>query len=103
LQIWTPSITAYELYTGAEKCAVPERERTKIDRLLFAARLAEFDLEAARESARIRWMLESQGQTIGPYDLLLAGQAIAFGLTFVTNNPREFSRISGLVLEDWRS
>ena len=39
---------------------------------------------------------------IGPYDILLAGQALARDLILVTNNIREFRRVKGLKLEDWR-
>jgi tRNA(fMet)-specific endonuclease VapC len=45
--------------------------------------------------------LERQGQPIGPYDLLIAGQALATSLTLVTNNVQEFQRVSGLKLESW--
>ena len=38
---------------------------------------------------------------IGPYDLLIAGQARARGLTLVTANSREFLRVKGLGCEDW--
>ena len=39
---------------------------------------------------------------IGPNDLLIASIALANGLTLVTHNTREFSRIPGLKLEDWQ-
>ena len=51
--------------------------------------------------ALVRAELEAAGQVCGPYDLLLAGHALALGLTLVTNNVREFSRVSGLGIEDW--
>jgi tRNA(fMet)-specific endonuclease VapC len=38
---------------------------------------------------------------IGPFDTLIAGQALARGMTLVTANMREFSRVEGLRLEDW--
>jgi len=41
------------------------------------------------------------GQPIGPYDMMIAGQARAAGLILVTNNKKEFERAPGLVLEDW--
>ncbi|MBI3736596.1 hypothetical protein HY256_08815, partial [Candidatus Sumerlaeota bacterium] len=47
------------------------------------------------------FMRPEQGQLIGPYDLLIAGQALASGLTLVTNNRQEFQRVSGLNLESW--
>jgi tRNA(fMet)-specific endonuclease VapC len=48
-------------------------------------------------------ILESKGCSIGPYDLMLAGHALALGLTFVTRNLREFKRVDGLILENWES
>ena len=41
------------------------------------------------------------GGGIGPYDVLIAGQALARGLTLVTHNVREFGRVEGLRVEDW--
>ena len=38
---------------------------------------------------------------IGPYDVLIAGQAKARLLCLVTNNTREFERVNGLEIEDW--
>jgi len=52
-------------------------------------------------AARVRVLLKLAGTPIGPYDLLIAGQALNRGWTLVTSNTREFSRIEGLALEDW--
>lgn len=52
-------------------------------------------------AARVRAELKRQGQPIGPYDLLIAGQALARGWTLVTSNVREFERVEGLKVEDW--
>ena len=57
------------------------------------------DRTAAEAAARIRTDLERQGTPIGPYDLLIAGQALSNGLTLVTQNVGEFQRVSGLKLE----
>ncbi|MEW6158829.1 MAG: PIN domain-containing protein [Verrucomicrobiota bacterium] len=59
------------------------------------------DRAAAEKAAQIRADLERQGQPVGPYDLLIAGQAIASGRTLVTNNVGEFQRVTGLKLESW--
>ena len=60
-----------------------------------------FDDAAASVYAIIRAHLESAGTPIGPYDLQIAAIALANGLTLVTHNTREFSRVPGLLLEDW--
>jgi tRNA(fMet)-specific endonuclease VapC len=95
------TITSYELHTGVEKCADPTKERAKVELLLRTLTELPFESAAAREAARIRALLESRGQSIGPYDLLLAGHALALALILVTANTQEFSRVPGLVLENW--
>jgi tRNA(fMet)-specific endonuclease VapC len=61
----------------------------------------DFSIEAALAAAKIRATLEKAGTPIGSYDLLIAGQALARGLTLVTANSREFSRVDGLKIIDW--
>jgi len=95
------TITGYELYTGMAKCANPAKERSKVELLLAVLSELPFDADAAREAARIRAALEARGSMIGPYDVLLAGHAIAAGLTLVTDNTGEFTRVPGLAVENW--
>ena len=97
------AVTSYELYTGIAKCAVPNKERAKVEVLLKTVVEMPFDPPAAREAGRIRGFLESQGKMIGPYDVLLAGQAIAGGLILITDNTDEFGRIPGLLMENWQN
>ncbi len=96
------AITGYELHTGVAKCVNPAKERAKVDLLLSVLSELPFDADAAREAARIRAALESQGSMIGPYDVLLAGHAIAADLTLVTDNTGEFTRVAGLAVENWK-
>jgi len=63
--------------------------------------LEQFDDEDAKSAGRIRAALEKSGTTIGPYDLLIAGQALARGLTVVTANASEFARVQGLGWVNW--
>jgi len=96
------TITSYELYTGIAKCASPAKEQAKVDLLLRTVIELPFDQTAAREAGRIRGLLESQGQMIGPYDVLLAAHALAVGLILVTANTNEFQRVPGLTVENWQ-
>jgi tRNA(fMet)-specific endonuclease VapC len=96
------TITSYELCTGIEKCAHPAKELAKVSLLLATVNELVFDAPAAREAGRIRAFLEAQGRMIGPYDVLLAGHALAAGLTLVTANTGEFSRVPALLLENWQ-
>lgn len=95
------TIVLMELLYGAAKSARPEHNRTEVER--FAARLEvlTFDEAAAGHAADIRAALERRGQSIGAYDLLIAGHARSRGLAVVTGNLSEFSRVDGLLCEDW--
>ena len=97
------TISAFELLTGVAKCAQPANERRKVECLLQVVSICTFDAAAAEQSAQLRGQLETRGLTIGPYDLLLAGTALSLGAVLVTANTREFSRVSGLELEDWET
>jgi tRNA(fMet)-specific endonuclease VapC len=61
-----------------------------------------FDDRAAEEYSVIRAHLAGLGQILGPNDLLIAAIALANGMTLVTHNTSEFSRVPGLQLEDWQ-
>lgn len=61
-----------------------------------------FTVSDAIAAAQIRSLLKKQGNLIGPYDLLLAGMAFAREWTLVSSNCREFERVKGLAIEDWR-
>jgi tRNA(fMet)-specific endonuclease VapC len=61
----------------------------------------DFDLDAAREYARIRAGLELGGNVIGSNDLMIAAIAKAHDLIVVTHNVAEFMRVPGLRVEDW--
>ena len=56
---------------------------------------------AAREYGYIRAELEKKGRPIGAMDMLIGAHARALGAILVTNNVREFRRITSLPIEDW--
>lgn len=90
---------AHELFYGAFRS---RRSRTNLDRVdALRFPIVEFDGDDARQSGAIRAELAAQGTPIGPYDVLIAGQALNRGLTLVTRNLREFGRVAGLRVEDW--
>lgn len=98
---WISTITTYELYTGVSKCADPAGEGAKVALLTQTIRELPFDRGAAIEAGRLRAELEARGEMIGPYDVLLAAQALAAGLTLVSSNLREFQRVGGIQAENW--
>jgi tRNA(fMet)-specific endonuclease VapC len=98
------SIVMFELWYGvAQSSRVPEN--TERLRVLLSGDLdlLDFDDEDARIAGQVRATLEKAGTPIGAYDLLIAGQALRRGLTVVTANTSEFSRVTGLKWEDWTS
>ena len=97
------TITTYELLVGVEKSANPSTEKDKIGHFVRTLNELSFDPFAASRAAQVRALLEARGQPIGPYDILLAGHALATNLIFVTNNVGEFSRVPGLTIENWRA
>lgn len=62
-----------------------------------------FGDDGAEQYGLIRAELKRQGRPIGANDLLIAATALAYDLTLVTHNTREFSRVPGLRLEDWEA
>ena len=97
------SVTVFELYSGIYFTRQPERGGVKVDRFLSVLNIVAFDRAAATEAANLRHDLDSSGTRIGPYDLLIAAQAISSNYTLVTANVREFGRIKSLKLENWRA
>lgn len=98
--ICTSIIVASELRFGAEKSG-SEKLADRIDLILSAIEVLPFELPADKEYAKLRHRLASKGKPIGPNDMLIAAQALGMGLTIVTANVGEFSRVPGLVVENW--
>ena len=74
-----------------------------ITALLDKISLIPYQQQAAETTAQIRAQLKQQGKPIGPYDIMIAGVALSQNLTLVTSNTKEFERIIGLKLENWRN
>jgi len=101
-RVLVPSVASFELWYGVAKSALPEANARLVATFLRGvAGVLELDEEDAREAGRVRAGLEKSGKMIGAYDVLIAGQALRRGMTLVTGNVREFSRVRGLRWEDW--
>ena len=98
-EIGLSAIVAHELFYGAFKSRRVDENLAIVDALRFE--VLEFDKEDARRAGQIRAALAARGETIGPYDVLIAGQAAARDLTLITHNTREFGRVPGLRIADW--
>lgn len=97
------SVVKAELFWGAMKSNHPTRALAEQKRFLSLFSSLPFDDRAAEEFGRIRADLALKGTPIGPYDLMIAAIAVAHGVTLVTHNTAEFSRVVGLNIEDWES
>ncbi len=96
----TSVIVAAEMRYGAEK------KNTKIltqrvDQILDAIEVLPFSIGADRCYGQIRAQLERSGQIIGANDLLIAAHALSIDAVLVTGNVNEFSRVPGLLIENW--
>jgi tRNA(fMet)-specific endonuclease VapC len=93
------AVVVHELFYGAFKSRRAAQNLALIEALQFA--VIEFDKEDARRAGEVRALLASRGTPIGPYDVLIAGQAMARNMTLITRNTDEFGRVPGLQFEDW--
>lgn len=100
-EIGVSVITVSELRYGAEKSPRPEQNRRALEQFLLPLEVVSFDYEATTSYGQIRATLQKQGKPIGPLDTLIAAHALSLGTILVTNNTREFERVSGLQIEDW--
>ena len=94
-------ITCGELCFGAARSVKPAATQKMVDQLVAAFPVLPVTTAAAREYGKLRAQLAAKGTPIGPNDLWIAAQAKSEGLTLVTNNEREFRRVSGLKIENW--
>lgn len=99
--IGIPAVAAHELFYGAYKSRRQAHNLQLLDGMQLE--VLEFDKEDARQAGEIRAALAAAGTPIGPYDVLIAGQARARDLVLITHNVGEFSRVDGLRYEDWQS
>ncbi|MBR4533363.1 MAG: PIN domain-containing protein [Bacteroidaceae bacterium] len=119
----TPSVLNHVLAVGAEKCCMSvvslhelyygayyakrikkdyyEKEMRMINKLL--EHFSVLDLpKNADEYAEIKNVLRETGLLIDEFDMIIAGQALTEGLIVITDNIKHFSRIPGLIVENWR-
>ncbi len=100
LQIATSIIVAAELRFGAAKKQAL-RYGARVEALLSTITVLPFEPPADARYGEIRAQLEQAGTPIGSNDLFIAAQAMAEGLTLVTDNERAFCRVPGLNVENW--
>jgi len=100
-EIGVPAIVCYELEVGIKKSKSPQKRNKQFNDFISTANVLPFGKAEAKASAQIRAQLEKEGTPIGPYDILIAGTALANRATLVTHNLEEFKRIENLNVIDW--
>ena len=95
------SITLSELRYGVAKSTHREKNARALDEFIIPLEVVAFDEEAAQVYGDIRATLEKAGTPIGAMDMLIAAHAISMDTPLVTNNSREFSRVTTLHILDW--
>ena len=96
-----PAPVAFELWYGVLRSARRERNAATLRAFLAALSILPFDAEDAVTAAEIRSHLAAAGKPIGPYDLLIAAQALRRDALLITANTAEFARVPRLRCEDW--
>jgi tRNA(fMet)-specific endonuclease VapC len=101
-QIFVSSVATFELWYGVRKSSREEFNTRRLQTFLVGPiLLLPFEDEDAAVAGSVRAPLEASGKPIGAYDLLIAAQALQRQLTLVTANVSEFSRVKGLMWQDW--
>ena len=94
-------ITLAELEYEARKSVAVEKNLSALQQFFIPFDILPFDYNATLEYGIIRAELEAKGTPIGPLDTLIAAHAKSLNCILVTNNEKEFSRVSGLQFENW--
>ena len=97
----TSIIVASDLRYGVLKSGSTELA-LRVDAALSAIEVVPFDMPADSEYGKLRAQLAAKEEPIGPNDLLIAAHALSLGLTLITDNVREFKRVNGLSVVNWR-
>ena len=96
------TVVLFELWYGVARSGRPEENAEKLRALLSSdISILSFEDSDAAIAGDLRAHLEASGNAIGPYDLLIAAQALRANATLATANTSEFARVPGLVWEDW--
>lgn len=97
------AIVAAELQAGVAKSHESGRAQNRQALLDFLSvvRILPVDEQVVETYGDVRAYLETNGQRIGPHDIWIAAHALTHELPLVTNNTREFSRVPGLIIDNW--
>jgi tRNA(fMet)-specific endonuclease VapC len=95
------SITLAELEYANENSMYKEKNKIALMEFLVIIDIKKFDEKAAQEYGKMKKALKEKKCLIGPFDMLIAAHAKSLNNILVTNNTKEFERITELKIEDW--
>jgi tRNA(fMet)-specific endonuclease VapC len=93
-------VTEAELRFGVARLPQAAKLAIVVEEFLLRVEVLSWDSKAAQQYARMRALLEREGEPMGNLDLMIAAHALAAGVILVTND-RAFRRVKGLRIEDW--
>jgi predicted nucleic acid-binding protein len=95
---WDEDAATHELISSREQA---DPLSGLLDQFLTRVPCLPWDAEAATHFARIAVDLHVSGSAMGSLDTMIAGHAVAVGAVLVSNSKRQFSRVTGLKIENW--
>ena len=95
------AVTCSEIRYGVAKRPEAVRLHRMVDEFLRIVPVLSWDTKTANRHGELRAELEAHGTPIADFDEMIAAHALAIGAVVVTDNTRHFSRVSGLVIENW--
>lgn len=93
------AITVSELLVGVHLANSEARQiqrKAFVESVLTLFPVLDFSAASARIHAELYASLRQKGELIGAHDLIIAATALQHGFAVLTDNIREFKRISGL-------
>ncbi len=98
-----PSMVVGELYYGAFKSSIRDKELERVDRFVDIFPEVKPSKRSMRRFGEIKASLERKGVRLADADIIIGSIAIEEGLALVTGNVRHYNRIEGLAIENWFS
>jgi len=94
------AMTQGELLFGLARRPAAKRLHAAVREFLKRMEVLPWDSAIAERCGTERAVMERQGKTLAPLDLLIATRALATGIVLVTNN-QAFGHMTALSLQDW--
>jgi tRNA(fMet)-specific endonuclease VapC len=95
------SITLAELEYANDNSMYKEKNKIALMEFLSIIDIRQFDEKAAQEYGKIKKELKDRRCLIGPFDMLIGAHTKSLNMILVTNNTKEFERITELKIENW--